>query len=96
MKKFVNVKFCVLPDDKGTLEQASENGLLCQQKNRLICSETGRGSPRQIKESKEYLLKNQDRLAGFINGNRPFWVHTAAKMGFKSYEVPVMGGLKRP
>ena len=50
---------------------------------------TGRGTPSQMRQVKDYIQRNQDRMAGFLNCNMPFWVHSIAKMGFKAYRSPV-------
>ncbi len=48
---------------------------------------TGRGTPRLISKTKEYVINNQDILAGFIYCNTPFWARSISRMGFKSYKV---------
>lgn len=47
----------------------------------------GRGTPKQVTHIKEYILKNQNDLAGFVYCEMPFWVRNITKMGFKSYRV---------
>ncbi|MCP3940360.1 MAG: response regulator [Desulfobacteraceae bacterium] len=47
----------------------------------------GRASPRQIKDTKEYVVKNQEDIAGLVFCNIPFWARSIAIMGFKSYKV---------
>ena len=47
----------------------------------------GRGNVKQINETKEYILKNQEHMAGFICCNMPFWVRTMVKAGIKTYRI---------
>ncbi|MBU0969108.1 MAG: response regulator [Proteobacteria bacterium] len=47
----------------------------------------GRATPRQIAQTREYIEKNQNLLAGFVFCNMPFWVRSIARVGFKTYEV---------
>ncbi|MBU3953851.1 MAG: hypothetical protein KJ658_17080, partial [Proteobacteria bacterium] len=47
----------------------------------------GRATPRQVAQTREYIEKNQDLLAGFIFCNMPFWVRSIARVGFKTYKV---------
>ncbi len=47
----------------------------------------GRGSPRQLAQTKAYIIKNQENLAGIIFCDMPFWGQSIAKVGFKTYKV---------
>lgn len=47
----------------------------------------GRGTPRQLAQTKNYILKNQAHLAGFILFPMPFWLGSISRVGFKSYTV---------
>ncbi|MFH2059775.1 MAG: ATP-binding protein [Pseudomonadota bacterium] len=47
----------------------------------------GRATVKQINETKEYILKNQEHMAGFICCNMPFWVRAIVKAGIKTYRI---------
>lgn len=47
----------------------------------------GRGTPKQVTHIKEYILRNQADLAGFVYCGVPFWARNITRMGFKSYRV---------
>lgn len=47
----------------------------------------GRGTPLQLAQTKAYILKNQDDLAGIIFCDLPFWGRGIVKVGFKTYKV---------
>ncbi len=47
----------------------------------------GRGTPRQLAQTKNYIVKNQAYLAGFIVFTMPFWLGSISRVGFKSYKV---------
>lgn len=49
----------------------------------------GRATPRQVAQTKEYVLKNQENMAGFVFCNIPFWARSIATAGFKTYHTPI-------